>query len=282
MRPAACSCRPASRCRSDPVRGGVLLLASLAATASPAAADPALRKLCTDRPGLGTPACTLDAGHVQLEIGLADWTLDRQAGARSDDVDVGDTLVRIGIADHAELQVGWTFYGWTRERAGGAVSHDSGTGDLFIAFRRNLLRPDGAGTTVALMPYATLPTGGRALGAGTWSAGVEVPFGFDLSDAVSLEFAPRAEAAADADRHGRHLAYGSVAGVAVDLSPVWNMTAELAATRDDDPSGHSTQELAGLSFGWTPGRNFQLDAGANVGLHAAPDLEVYAGIVRRF
>jgi hypothetical protein len=121
------------------------------------------------------------------------------------------------------------------------------------------------------------------LGAGDWSAGLELPFGFDLSPAVSLEFAPRVEAAADEDRHGRHLAFGSVAGVAVDLSPVWNMTAELAATRDDDPSGHGTQELAGLSFGWTPGRNFQLDAGANVGLdHAAPGLELYAGIVRRF
>ena len=265
------------------MRGGAVLLALLAAVASPAAADPALRKLCTDRPGLGTPACTLDAGHVQVEIGLADWTLDRQAGARSDEVDVGDTLVRIGVADQAELQFGWTAYGWTRERAGGAVSHAGGTGDFYVAFRRNLLRPDGAGTTVAIMPYATLPTGGRAIGAGTWSAGVELPFGFDLSEAVSLEFAPRVQAAADADRHGRHLAFGSVAGVAVDLSRVWNMTAELAATRDNDPAGQSTQELAGLSFGWTPGRNFQLDAGTNVGLNrAAPDLELYAGLVRRF
>ena len=265
------------------MRGGLLLLALLAATASPAAADPVFRKLCTDRPGLGTPACTLDAGHVQFELGLADWTLDRQRGVRSDEVDAGDLLVRIGIADHAELQFGWTSFGWMRERAGNLVDHASGTGDLYVAFRRNLLRPDGAGTTLAIMPYATLPTGGQAIGAGTWSAGLEVPFGFDLSDAVSLEFAPRIEAAADEDRRARHLSYGSVAGVAVDLSPVWNMTAELAATRDDDPSGHSTQELAGLSFGWTPGHNFQLDAGANVGLnHAAPDLEIYAGITRRF
>lgn len=265
------------------MKGGRLLLALLAATASPAAAGPALRPLCTDRPGLGTPACTLDAGHVQVELGLADWTLDRQSGLRSDEVDAGDLLVRVGIADHAELQVGWTMYGWTRERAGAAVSRDHGAGDLFVALRRNLLRPDGAGTTVAIMPYATFPTGGQAIGAGTWSAGLEVPFGFELSDAVSLEFAPRVEAAADADRHGRHLSFGSVAGVAVTFSPAWNMTAELAATRDDDPSGHSTQELAGLSFGWTPGHNFQLDAGTNVGLNrAAPDLELYAGVTRRF
>jgi hypothetical protein len=259
------------------------LSAALFVAAGPAAAGQPLRKLCTDRPGLGTPACTLEAGHVQIEVGLADWTLDRQAGTRSDEIVGGDTLLRIGIADHAELQFGWTASGWTRERTGNLVAHASGTGDLFVAVRRNLLRPDGAGTTVAIMPYATLPTGGRAIGAGDWGAGVELPFGFDLSDAVSLEFAPRVEAAVDEDRHGRHLAFGSVAGLAVDLSPVWNMTAELEADRDDDPGGHRTETLAGLSFGWTPGRNFQLDAGANVGLNrAAPDVELYAGIVRRF
>ena len=260
-----------------------LALPAMFALAGPALADQPLRKLCTDRPGLGTPACTLDAGHVQLEVGLADWTLDRQPGARSDEIVGGDTLLRIGIADHAELQLGWTAFGWTRERTGNLVDHASGTGDLFVAFRRNLLHPDGSGPRVAIMPYATLPTGGRAIGAGDWSAGVELPFGFDLSDAVSLEFAPRVEAAADEDRHGRHLAYGSVAGLAADLGPRWNLTAELAATRDDDPGGHQTETLAGLSFGWTPGRNFQLDAGANLGLnHAAPEVEIYAGVVRRF
>ena len=255
----------------------------LLAAANPAAADQAARKLCTDRPGLGTPACTLDAGHIQLEVGLADWTLDRQPGTRTDVWTAGDLLLRVGIADHAELQFGWTAYGWSRERSGGAVSRASGTGDLTVAFRRNLLRPDGAGTTLAIMPYATLPSGGHTLGAGDWSAGVALPFGFDLSDTLSLEFAPRIEAAVDSDRHGGHLAFGSVAGVTVDFNPAWYMTAELGATRDEDPAGHSTQELAGLSFGWTPGRNVQFDAGAILGLnHESPDVELYAGIVRRF
>lgn len=267
------------------MKGRAFLLALPAAlfVAPPAMADPDLRKLCTDRPGLGTPACTLDPGHVQVELGLADWTLDRQPGQRTDTWLAADLLARFGIADHAELQVGWTAFGHTRERAGGMVDRTTGTGDLFIALRRNLLHPDGSGTTVAIMPYATLPTGGAAIGAGDWSAGVELPFGFDLSDAVSLEFAPRVEAAVDEDRHGRHLAYGSVAGIAADLGPRWNVTAELEVTRDDDPGGHRTETLAGLSFGWTPGRNVQFDVGANAGLsHDAPDVELYAGIVRRF
>jgi hypothetical protein len=250
---------------------GLILPAAAFAAATSALADDGLRKLCTDRPGLGTPACIVDAGHVQVEIGLADWTLDRQGPARSDQWLAGDLLVRIGVDPRMEVQVGWTAYGHVRDRARGAVDRASGGGDLLIAVRRSLRHPDGAGTTVAVMPYLRLPTGGAAIGAGAWSAGLGLPFGFDLSDSVSLEFAPRAEAAADSDRDGRH------------FGPKLNMTAELAATRDDDPGGHRTERLAGLSFGWTPTRNFQLDAGANVGLdHEAADLELYAGISRRF
>jgi len=71
--------------------------------------------------------------------------------------------------------------------------------------------------------------------------------------------------------------------VAVDLGPALYLTAEVDAARDEDPSGHRTETLAGLSFGWTPDRNLQLDAGAIVGLnHASPDVELYAGVVRRF
>ena len=43
-----------------------------------------LRDLCPDRPGLGTPACTVDKGRVLLEVGLADWTRDDSGGTRTD------------------------------------------------------------------------------------------------------------------------------------------------------------------------------------------------------
>src|SRR5262249_7615693 len=43
------------------------------ASSAPAAAD-GLRDLCTDRPGLGTPPCIVDRGHLIVETGIADWT----------------------------------------------------------------------------------------------------------------------------------------------------------------------------------------------------------------
>jgi hypothetical protein len=265
--------------------GRALVLAAALGWAAPALAETGIRPLCADRPGLGTPACTLDPGHVQVEVGLADWTLDRQPDARTDTVQFGDFLLRVGLASRTELQLGWTAYGHVRgrDRASGLVDSRSGVGDVTLALRQNILSPDGSGTALAVMPYASLPTGGGAIGAGTWSAGLRVPFGFSLSDRTAIAFTPAVEAAADADGHGRHLAFGTVAGLALTLSESVEAAAEIQVTRDDDPSGHATEFLAGLAADWQPGGDFEIDAGANVGLnHSSPDIELYAGITRRF
>jgi hypothetical protein len=259
------------------------LAAALLAAASPAAAQ-ALRDFCPDRPGLGTPPCTIDPGHFDVELGLVDWTLDRAPGSRTDTIAAGELLVRIGLGDKLEAQVGWTAFGHlrTRDRTTGAVTRASGVGDVSVALRRNLLNPDGGGFSLAVMPYATLPTGNEVLGAGDWTAGLLIPLSYDMGGGVQLGATARVEAAADSDRHGRHRAYGGVAGISLPLSDAFSTTVELAATRDDDPSGHVTEWLSGLSAGWMIDDDLQLDAGANIGLHAAPDVQLYFGLSRRF
>ncbi|MEA3053498.1 MAG: hypothetical protein QOG72_2401 [Sphingomonadales bacterium] len=263
--------------------GRIIFGLSALGLAAAAQAEP-LRDFCPDRPGLGTPPCTIDPGHFDIELGLGDWTLDRTSASRTDTIEAGQLLVRIGLGDRLEAQVGWTAFGHvrTRDRATGAVTAASGVGDVSVALRRNLLSPDGGGVSLALMPYATLPIGNDVLGAGDWTAGLLVPLSFDLGGGAQLGLTAQAEAAADSDRHGRHLAYGGVAGVSLPLSEALGATVEIAATRDEDPSGHSTEWLAGLSAGWMANDDLQLDAGANVGLHGAPDLQLYVGVSRRF
>src|SRR3546814_5728079 len=81
----------------------IMLVAALAA-ATPALAEEG-RALCPDRPGLGTPACTVDVGAVVLEVGVADWTLDDNADSRTDSWAFGDTLLRARSEEHtSELQ----------------------------------------------------------------------------------------------------------------------------------------------------------------------------------
>lgn len=260
-----------------------LFLAALAAS-TPAFASEDRRDLCPDRPGLGTPACTVEPGAVMLEIGLADWALDRAADSRTDNWTFGDALLRAGLTSSLEVQLGWTMLGHVRERdrATGDANRRTRTGDVTIALRQNLSNPDGSGFSVALMPYATLPLGGEGVGTGDWGAGLIVPVSFELG-AVSLGFTPHLDAAVDSDGNGHHTAYGSVAAMGFGVTDDVSMAAEVSLTRDRDPGGHMTEALAGLSAGWQPDADSQWDVGANIGLNReSPDVELYFGFARRF
>lgn len=264
-------------------------IASLALAAAPlllaagTARAGTLRDLCPDRPGLGTPPCTIDPGHIMIELGLGDWTLTRQGGEREDDLATGDLLVRYGLTSNLEMQVGWTAYTHIRTRSGNLVQRTGGAGDVTIALRRNLHNPDGTGFSLALMPYATLPTGRDGIGAGDWGAGLLVPMTWQLPHGVTLDLTSEADAAVDGDGHGRHLAYSEIFGVDLAVTSKIGATAELEVAHDEDPAGHSSPLLAGFSADWTPNDNLQLDLGTNVGLNrASPDVEVYFGVARRF
>jgi len=253
--------------------------------ASPAMAEDKLRDLCAERPGLDTPACTVDPGHLQVEVGLGDWTLDKQPGSRTDTIIAGDISARYGVGESTELRLGWTAYGHarTRDRGTGAIDRASGIGDVTIGLKQNLSNPDGGGFSLALLPYATVPAGKTGIGAGDWGTGLLVPASYSLTERLTLEATPEIDAAVDGDGKGRHLAFGSAAGLGVKLSEQWSMSVEGQWIRDRDPAGRSTQALAGAYVAWQPKGRLQLDAGAQAGLNrATPDMEVYFGISEKF
>lgn len=258
------------------------MVAALAASVPAEAGEG--RDLCPDRPGLGTPACTVDEGDIVLELGIGDWTSDRSGPERVDIVLAGDALLRVGLTSSLEAQIGWTAVGRVRERdrALGTRSTRTQTGDVTIALRQNLRNPDGSGFSVAAMPYVTLPVGGKPVGAGDWSAGLLLPASVELG-ALSLGLTPQIAAATDGDGNGRHLSFGATAGLGFGVSDSISMAIELAAVRDRDPAGHSTELLGGISAGWQADADSQWDIGANIGLNdASPDMQVYMGFVQRF
>lgn len=258
----------------------LLAIAGLGLSTAPAHA----REFCPDRPGLGSDACTIEAGRFAVELGLADWTIDKAADARIDIVESGQLLVRIGLTDRLEAQVGWTAFGHvrTRDRSSGLVDKASGSGDVTLALQRNLAGPDGDGFSLAVAPFVSLPTGGRAIGDGDWSAGLVIPVSYDLGTGIGLGLTGSVEAAADSDRNGRHLAYGAVAELSVALSDALEAGFEIAVERDEDPQGSGTEWLAAVSAGWMANDDLQFDAGVNVGLRGAPDVQLYFGVAKRF
>lgn len=219
-----------------------------------------------------------------VEVGIGDWTLDRQSGSRIDTIAVAQLVTRFGLGDHLEAQIGWNGYSHVRTRDTiGTIVTAMGVGDVRIALRRNLLNPDGSGTSLAIMPYASIPVRRSAISAGDWSAGVTAPISFSLSRSIGIAFTPDIDAAVNQSGNGRHLAFGSVAGVSCSFAKSVTLTSELSWFRDNDPAGRSSKVLSGLSLAWQPSKTLQFDVGTNIGIAgSAPNQEVYFGIARRF
>src|SRR5437868_4224604 len=107
------------------------------------------RDFCANRPGLGTPACTLAPGSAMVEVGIGAWDHSSASASVEDDVTLGDALLRVGVAETTEVQFGVTSHviQRTRDRASGSVERVTGIGDGTLAIRQSL---SGANGPVAL------------------------------------------------------------------------------------------------------------------------------------
>ena len=258
----------------------ILLAFPLILMAAPAAAQDG--DFCADRPGLGTPACTMPPGQVMVELGLAGWDHSADQATIEDDLAYGNLLVRIGIDDQTEIEAGFGGYGTarSRDRLSGTLSRSHGLGDVSIAVRRSVSGPGGP---VALHVYATFPTGADGIGAGEWGAGALLPINLNLPAGFELDITPEVDAAVNAGGNGRHLAWGGVAGLGHPLAHNLAAEAEIGAWRDNDPAGHATDVRAALSLAWQAGKNWQIDLEGDAELSAAaPRHSLLVGMARRF
>jgi hypothetical protein len=243
-----------------------------------------LRDFCADRPGIGTPSCIVDKGHVMAELGVIDWAHDNTDSIIGDTVTGGQLLLRAGVTSNVEVQLGWDGYQSQRTRdASGLVGKVHGGGDALVGLKIGLLHPDGSGTSIAVLPYAKLPVGKAGIGAGDWSAGVIVPVDFSLRPGLSLALSPQISALPNASGEGHHANWGGVVGLGVQLSKHLSASAELGWARDEDPDGHSSATVGGLSLAYLATSNLQFDGGVNLRLGGTtPDRELYVGVSRRF
>ena len=241
------------------------------------------RDLCPERPGQTTPPCTIEPGHFILETSVADWALQQSSGSRVDTVTLGQSALRIGVAKHAEVTIGWTplAAARTRDKATGLVNRQSGLGDVTLAVKRSF--GDASSPNVAVKVYTTLPVGKAPSGLGDWSAGILVPVSLPLSKRVQLALTPEIDAAVNSSGDGRHLAAGSAVGMGFKLTDKISLGTDIRVLCDDDPNGNATKATAGLSLAIQSGDNLQFDSGSNFALNRnSPNIEVYFGISKRF
>ncbi len=264
--------------------GAAALLSTMLLTAPAfAQAGGTLRDFNTDRPDTTESPFTVDRGHFQLELSLAEWTRDRADGVTTDSWSVLPLNLRYGFSDHAELDLMVDPYDRSSTSGAGLPrSTAKGFGGTTVRVKWNLWGDDGGKTAFALLPYLTLPTASRELGSRNVEGGLVLPFAVSLDEHTDLSAmvvvdVPRNQADdgwAPDIVHSLSLGhdFGAGWGGYVELAGFWS------PSHDQDYRGTFD---TGVTLGL--GENSQVDAGVRLGLtRAADDVAAFVGAAWRF
>ena len=248
-----------------------------------------LREMTTDRPDKTESPYTVDAGHVQLEADLLNYTYDRINSARDHTAVASYAIApinfKVGLGNASDLQVVVPTYNVVRshDTAAGRVHYERGFGDLVTRLKVNFWGNDGGDTALGVMPFVKWPTASRGLGKGSVEGGiilplaVSLPGGWDMGTMVETDFNR------DEDGDGHHVEVISSVTfshkIAGELRGYVEFYNNLSAEHRGTP-WVATADV-GLTYGLTS--DIQLDAGVNVGLtRAADDFNPFVGISFRF
>jgi hypothetical protein len=141
-----------------------------------------MRDFSTDRPDVTESAYTLDAGHVQVEMSLLEYTHDNEAGD-FDEFSIAPSNIKIGLTNNIDLQLVLEPYihqTLEDERSGGF-------GATQLRLKVNLWGNDGGDTAFALMPYVQFPTADDDIGGvDQLEGGLIAPIAFSLKNEWTL------------------------------------------------------------------------------------------------
>lgn len=245
-----------------------------------------MREMSTDRPDTTESPFTVDAGHVQLEMSFIEYSRDRwnDAGATVEGIAVAPLLLRVGVLDSVDVELGVNPWGREREkdRATGDQSTAEGFGDTIVRVKWNLCGNDGEGVAFGLLPFIKLPTADDDVGNGKVEGGLILPLAFNLP--WDFEVGTMAEfdvlrSAAD-ERYVVDFVHSVTVGHAVvePVSAYLEYAGFANLNHDEDYRGFVDTGLL-----WTVTKDVQLDAGVRIGVtKAAEDFAVFAGISLRY
>lgn len=239
-----------------------------------------LHEFSTDRPDVTESPYTVDAGHVQIELSAAEYTLARD---RSRTFDVLPVNVKLGLLDNVDLQFLLTPY----QRVESDDGVDEGFGDeTMVRLKINLQGNDHERTAFAIMPYVKLPTGTGGLSNDHVEGGLILPMATDLPGEWSFGAMLEADLVYhDEDRgYGVDLVHSMTLGHAV-AGPVSAYVEYVGILPQGAPAGIASRYQAIASTGVTIGlgENLMLDAGTRLGFSGDADRSaIFMGASTRF
>lgn len=274
----------------------IAAIVALAAAATPAPqeeqgptrayslSDPAppseLRAFNPDRPSVTEGPFTVDAGHVQIELSAAEYTLSRD---RSRTLDALPVNLKLGLSNNMDVELLFTPY--QRVEADGSV--DQGFGDeTLIRLKINLQGNDGQGVALGVMPYVKLPTGTGGLSNDHVEAGLILPLATDLAGGFSLGAMIEGDLVYREEKQGYGLDLIHSASVSHDIAgPVSGYVEYVGIVPQGAMAGMAShyQAIASVGFVVAVREDLLLDAGTRIGFSGAADrAALFVGAATRF
>lgn len=242
-------CVPIIHRATTPLLSG-LLLPTLAGAAE-------LRALSTDRPDTTESAYTVDAGHYQFELEIAN--IEHDGGNKT--YNFGEMNAKIGLNSSTDFQLVLPIF--SHQETDG-----EGFGDIVLRLKHNLWGNDSGTTACAVMPFLKLPSANGDLGNGEIEGGLIIPLSFqgpaDWSCAVMTEVG----VSLDEDGSGYHPVFLNSATASHGLTETTGIFLELVSSLSTD-EGADSEAYFNTGCTWAITETMQLDGGVRLGLNSA-------------
>lgn len=246
-----------------------------------------LRDFATDRPTRANIPYTIDAGRYQVEADLGSLTRDtfNKTRTRQTTWTGLSPIFKVGLTNDVQADVVFSgLYNRSEvtDRATGTTQTADGFGDVSLRAKINLWGNEGGSTAFALMPYVKLPTSTGGVGNDQLEGGVFAPLAISLPLDLTMIVMTQFDAQKNLGDTGTHAHFSQL--VNVNRTIVDNVTGYVELYADESARrGAGTFYTVDFGVAWVIAPNLQLDLGTYVGLNkAAPDLQAYVGIARRF
>jgi hypothetical protein len=245
--------------------------------------DALLRELTTDRPDKTESPITVDAGHFQLEMDFATYTLDRTSHEITKAWAIAPANFKVGVLNNVDLQLIIEPYNTeeTKDRDTGRTRRVSGFGDVTLRCKTNFWGNERGPTAFGMMPFVKFPTAGDELGNGAVEGGVILPLLIRLPADWEIGTEIEVDHFRNSARGGYHQEMVNSVTVGHDIGKFSSYVELFSSVSNEAHAGWIATFDCGASYRLT--RDVQLDAGINIGLtKAADDFNPFVGLSVRY
>lgn len=218
-----------------------------------------------ERPGTGFSTSTIPVGKLAWEQSLANAHYFEDQNEQGQTVKhtlvYADTLLRTGLSDDVELQLGWQGPAWSKTKIAGQSSEQDGLGDVSIAVKKSIDLDDDK-LSMAVLAQAVIATGNASFSVQddiyTLASSINYAYSEGLTTGLSMFYSVQ-------DGQWRATA---VPNLNYALNDKWAGYSELVYSKAE-----SEDYEYGLGSGvmYQVNSRLQLDAGVGVGLNGTAD-----------